>query len=227
MDALNPSRLGTKQHWDDVYKTELLNYAENGDEGEIWFGTQAVDKMIKWASEHMPASQNPLTLEIGCGNGTLLFALIEAGYDPSRLCGLDYSAGAVDLARAIAAATEENTGISFAECDFLTEEPPHLPNLPPDAHWDLLLDKGTFDAIALAEKDEDGSAPVARYPARVARLLKHGGLFLITSCNFTEDELRAAFEPSGLEYHSRIQHRTITFGGKTGSSVSSVAFKKP
>ncbi|KAJ7067054.1 S-adenosyl-L-methionine-dependent methyltransferase, partial [Mycena amicta] len=214
---LNPSKLGTKGHWDDVYETELANFHEHGDEGEIWFGVQAVDKMVKWALEHVPPSKRPATLEVGSGNGTLLFALIKAGYDPTRLCGIDYSAGAVHLAQAIAATADENKGITFAECDFLTQD-------PPNEHWDLILDKGTFDAIALAAKAEDGTSPAARYPARVVRLLKPGAIFLITSCNFTEDELRTAFETSGLVYHSRIQHRTMTFGGKTGSPCSSVAF---
>jgi hypothetical protein len=79
--------------------------------------------------------------------------------------------------------------------------------------WDLLLDKGTFDAIALGEKDAAGKSPAAGYPDRVARLLKPGGFFLITceiplprwishsklglvACNFTEDELKATFTSS-------------------------------
>ncbi|KAJ7227304.1 S-adenosyl-L-methionine-dependent methyltransferase [Mycena pura] len=232
LSDLQPSKLGTKEHWDQVYETELANFHEHGDEGEIWFGVQAVEKMVKWALEHTPPSQNPSTLEVGSGNGTLLFALVDAGYDPSRLCGIDYSDAAVDLARAIAATTDTGESSTFAQCDFLTTDPPRLSNMPqeqrPDV-WDLILDKGTFDAIALAEKDDEGNSPAARYPARVARLLKPGALFLITSCNFTEDELRATFATpeTCLVYHSRIQHRTITFGGKMGSPCSSVAFIKP
>ncbi|KAF7336717.1 Protein-lysine N-methyltransferase EFM4 [Mycena venus] len=230
---LQPSKLGSKEHWDHVYETELANFQEHGDEGEIWFGVQSVEKMVKWALEHVPPSQNPSILEVGTGNGTLLFALADAGYDSSLLCGIDYSADAVKLARAIAATTEGGDAITFAECDFLTADPPRPPHAPPADQppdsWDLLLDKGTFDAIALAEKDEDGKSPAARYPARVARLLKPGASFLTTSCNFTEEELRATFETpeTGLVYHSRIQHKTFTFGGKSGSPVSSVAFMKP
>ncbi|KAJ6513118.1 S-adenosyl-L-methionine-dependent methyltransferase [Mycena sanguinolenta] len=221
---LNPSKLGTKEHWDAVYDTELAIFNDTGDEGEIWFGTHSVDKMVAWALAHVPPSDNPSILEIGAGNGTLLFALAEAGYDAARMCGIDYSAAAVDLARAIAESSESGAGVTFAECDFLTADPPPPPS---DGGWDLLLDKGTFDAIALGEKDADGTSPAARYPPRVARLLKPGGRFLITSCNFTEDELRAAFATpeTNLVYHSRIQHKTFTFGGKSGSEVSSVAFE--
>jgi SAM-dependent methyltransferase len=139
--------------------------------------------MVKWALEHVPPTQNASILEVGSGNGTLLFALAEADYDPSLICGIDYSVDAVNLARAIAATTDACDSITFAECDFLTTDPPRLPCMPPEQTpdvWDLILDKGTFDAIALAEKEDDGKSPAARYPARVARLLKPGASFLIT-----------------------------------------------
>ncbi|KAJ7126873.1 S-adenosyl-L-methionine-dependent methyltransferase [Mycena epipterygia] len=232
LSDLQPSKLGRKEHWDQVYQTELTNFQEHGDEGEIWFGVQSVEKMVKWALEHVPPSQNASTLEVGSGNGTLLFALVDAGYDASYLSGIDYSPDAVNLARAIAETTDAGDSITFSECDFLATDPPRLPNMAheqqPDV-WDLLLDKGTFDAIALGDKEDGGKSPASRYPGRVARLLKPGGSFLITSCNFTEDELRTNFETpdTGLLYHSRIQHRTFTFGGKSGSPCSSVAFIKP
>ncbi|KAJ6609208.1 S-adenosyl-L-methionine-dependent methyltransferase [Mycena sp. CBHHK59/15] len=224
---LQPSRLGRKEHWDQVYEAELANFQEHGDEGEIWFGAQSVEKMVKWVLEHAPPSQDASILEVGSGNGTLLFALVDAGYEPTRLSGIDYSADAINLASAIAATTNNCESIAFSLCDFLATDPPRLPHM--EQGWDLMLDKGTYDAIALAEKEEGGKSPASRYPGRVAVLLKPGGMFLMTSCNFTEDELRANFETpeTGLVYHSRIQHRTYTFGGRSGSPCSSVAFKKP
>ncbi|KAJ7928917.1 hypothetical protein B0H13DRAFT_2228849 [Mycena leptocephala] len=200
---LQPSKLGSKEHWDHVYETELANFQEHGDEGEIWFGVQSVEKMVKWALEHVPPTQNASILEVGSGNGTLFV-------------------DAVNLARAIAATTDAGDSI----------HPPRLPCMPPEQTRTLgsNLRQGTFDAIALAEKEDDGKSPAARYPARVARLLNLVPVSsLLVSCNFTEDELRANFETpeTGLVYHSRIQHRTITFGGKSGSSTSSVAFMKP
>ncbi len=45
------------------------------------------------------------------------------------------------------------------------------------------MDKGTFDAIALS----DDKSARAKYVKSVRSLVEpHGGLFLITSCNFTE-----------------------------------------
>jgi len=100
--------------------------------------------------------------------------------------------------------------------------------LQENTDWDLIMDKGTFDAIGLMEKDINGIPPADGYPLRIGRLLKPGGYFLITSCNFTEEELIAKFASpqTGLTYHSRIQHATYTYGGKSGSICSSVAFWK-
>lgn len=135
--------------------------------------------MVEWVAEHRPISTRPFILEVGSGNGTLLLALFEEGYSPTRLCGIDYSPDAVKLSSAIAESRGAAT-IRFGVCDFLTEEPPVLSGMPQDATWDILLDKGTYDAIALAKKDENGESPAAKYPERVARLLQPGGLFLIT-----------------------------------------------
>ncbi|KAF8813323.1 S-adenosyl-L-methionine-dependent methyltransferase [Phlegmacium glaucopus] len=227
---LQPSKLGTKEHWDSVYQEELANFEEIGDEGEIWFGAETINKMVEWSLENIPPSSSASVLEIGSGNGTLLFGLLDAGYDPARLSGIDYSPGAVVLSSQIAQ-TRGGSMISFSECDFLKDDPP-LPGIYRLAFridvWDLILDKGTYDAIALGQKDDQGRSPSVNYPDRAARLLKPGGYFLITSCNFTEDELKSNFATpeTGLTYHSRIQHPTYTFGGKSGSICSSVAFKK-
>lgn len=142
--------------------------------------------MADWVLEHVPPETRPYVLEVGSGNGTLLFALRATGYDGARLAGVDYSLDAVKLARLIAADRGSEDGlISFSECDFLSEVPAPVAGLGSSVEgWDLLLDKGTYDAIALGEKDADGKSPVAGYPARVSKLLKDGGHFLITCVCF-------------------------------------------
>jgi SAM-dependent methyltransferase len=189
------------------------------------FGLESVEKIVEWASKHVPSSCDPSILEVGSGNGTLLFALVENGYAPDKILGIDYSFDAILLARSIAASRGYER-LSFAVCDFLKESPSPLhPAQESSSHlWDLLLDKGTFDAIALSEKDEDGTSPAIHYPVHVANLLKAGAFFLITcmlvfayhsttiqpryvdwsitACNFTEDELRTIFAntKTGLLY---------------------------
>ncbi|KAG8970538.1 hypothetical protein FRC03_006667 [Tulasnella sp. 419] len=224
-----PSRLGTKEHWDSVYDLELKNFQDDSDdEGEIWFGKDSMKKMVKWALEHKPPSGSPFVLDIGCGNGALCIALVEAGYDPNHILGVDYSAGSVQLSQAIAT-RKSIQNLTFGTLDFLREDPQSLSGmLNSTGGWDLLLDKGTFDAIALSEKDSGGETSVDIYPSRVERLLKPGGAFLITSCNFTEEELISRFGDAkyGLKYHSKIEHKKFSFGGKTGNVVSTVAFVK-
>jgi hypothetical protein len=56
------------------------------------------------------------------------------------------------------------------------------------------LDKGTFDAITLYpyeinEGEEKGNHPKDIYSSKVHSLLNINGYFLITSCNFTKEEL--------------------------------------
>jgi hypothetical protein len=53
--------------------------------------------------------------------------------------------------------------------------------------YDLLLDKGTFDAISLME--DFGSEIRERYLKTTCNLLKEDGLFLITTCNWTCEEI--------------------------------------
>ena len=136
--------------------------------------------MVDWAQENVPVSSDPRILEIGSGNGTLLFALRDAGYTPQYLSGLDYSSDAVKLARMVAQ-TRNSEEVGFHVCNFLSELPPPASGrLDPLGGWDLLLDKGTYDAIALEEKDASGGCPVVAYPMRASRLLREGGYFLIT-----------------------------------------------
>ncbi|TBU48861.1 S-adenosyl-L-methionine-dependent methyltransferase [Dichomitus squalens] len=232
---LQPSKLGTKEHWDNVYSSELTNFEEIGDEGEVWFGEDSVEKMVDWALENVRPEGSPFILEVGAGNGNLLFALCEAGYDPNRILGVDYSPDAVKLAQAIAhakATSRDADKITFAVCDFLQDDVVPLQGMIPEvrsiASWDLVLDKGTFDAIVLAEKDEGGRTPAEGYPARIGRVVKPNGFFLITSCNFTEEELKAKFAnaETGLQCHSRVPWPTFSFGGHSGNVYSTVAFQK-
>ncbi|KAF9520920.1 hypothetical protein BS47DRAFT_1323469 [Hydnum rufescens UP504] len=237
---LQPSRLGTKEHWDDVYRKEVQNFEDFGDEGEVWFGEDVAEKMVEWCLEHVPPPSKPFCLDVGTGNGSLLLELAENGYEQTRLMGVDYSEDSIKLARYIAS-LRHRFSCTFSCADFLGDTLPlTLPSMPPslpppesapsspEGQWDLLLDKGTYDAMALADRLPDGSILTDKYPTRVNTLLKEGGFFLITSCNFTEEELKEAFSrpSSGLTYHSRVSHPTFSFGGKMGSTVSTVAFCK-
>ncbi len=198
-----------------MYAREVAVFADTGDVGEVWFGEQVLERMADWlVNQHVPS---PLpaswrALELGCGNGTLLVALAERGVPESMLHGVDYSSGALALARGVALRAGFPK-LSFAQRDLAN-------GVDSDAGtWPLVLDKGTFDAIAL---DTDRSLFHA-FPRLVAKLLAPAGRFVITSCNFTHPELSALFAPA-LSPLALLEHDEISFGGGSGSAVTTAAF---
>ena len=115
---------------------------------------------------------------------------------------------------------------------------------PSDAGWDVVLDKGTFDAVSLsAERDGQGRRLCEGYGERVLALLRRGGIFVVTSCNWTEKELREWFEGAGagtetetktrqttgrarLRLVGRIEYPSFSFGGVKGQTISTLCFEK-
>lgn len=222
-------------------------------------------------------------LDLGTGNGALLFALRDDGWAGPML-GVDYSAQSVRFARRIERARrkglsgfgsgdgdgdgdgdgaekvdkegeeedgdedgegedEEEVDVHFAEHDILHDPATALldarfsPSV--SAGWDVVLDKGTFDAVSLsaetllldsaattnptattndttttttttstsnAATDTSTSTASPRprrvneiYGSRILPLVREGGLFLVTSCNWTEAELRSWFEDGAVQ----------------------------
>jgi hypothetical protein len=93
--------------------------------------------------------------------------------------------------------------------------------------YQVALDKGTFDAISLATAEDVGLSDVPRnlYVPMVKDLLMDGGLLIITSCNFTKDEVVKHFEGHFTCIDS-IKYPVFQFGGKVGSTVSTCILKK-
>jgi EEF1A lysine methyltransferase 2 len=166
------------------------------------------------------------------------------------MLGVDYSARSVELAKQIATARrEESDGaqeesinvVEFTEWDVLSG--PWFTTLNGEQEtnggWDIVLDKGTFDAICLSEeKDAHGRRICEGYGDRVLRLVRPGGLFLVTSCNWTEAELKSWFENNAGNGNGdtenlgrfvqvgRVQYRSFSFGGIQGQTISSVCFQR-
>jgi hypothetical protein len=96
-----------------------------------------------------------------------------------------------------------------------------------DGAVDLVVDKGTLDAIGLSA---GGAAARASYAATCCRVLRPGGLLVITSCNSTADELAAEFggrpESSFQEVDRVRTYPVFRFGGVEGTRVATVAFRR-
>ena len=75
----------------------------------------------------------------------------------------------------------------------------------------------------------------------VRPFLKTGGFLIITSCNWTNDELKSHFVGSGrthsyraatsfnpcvdYELHSEVKQPSFKFGGQVGQTIATVGFR--
>ncbi|KAF2171927.1 hypothetical protein M409DRAFT_18158 [Zasmidium cellare ATCC 36951] len=241
---LDPSELGTKEYWEAAYTRELHNNTEDADdEGIIWFDeSNAEDTVLKKLASYVESEESDgrgilvpnqtSFLDLGTGNGHMLFALREdededgeVRWPGARLVGVDYSPKSVELARQLDVqrrGDDEATEILFEQWDLLGEEPGDWL----DGGFDVLLDKGTFDAISLMPHDGASPHPCEVYREKVVPLIKPGRFLLITSCNWTKDELVSWLAPKGgaLELFDEAKYPTFTFGGQTGQSVVTLVF---
>lgn len=126
---------------------------------------------------------------------------------------------------------DKGATLQFSHWNILTSPP--LPSWPSNASgevigFDIVLDKGTFDAVSLSnELDDTGRRVVEGYRDRVEKLVRRGGWFVVTSCNWTEEELVGWFEtPGGLERCGRVEYPVFRYGGRVGQSVWSVVFRR-
>ncbi|XP_074502252.1 EEF1A lysine methyltransferase 2 [Sebastes fasciatus] len=207
-----PSKLGTKEYWEEAYQKELETFTDIGDVGEIWFGEESMSRVLRWM-DRAEIPENAAILDIGTGNGAFLVELAGHGY--RNLTGIDYSAASVELARNVLQA-EDLTDITVKEMDFLNCEGKLK-------GFDVCIDKGTFDAISLnPDNSKDGKK---LYVQAVKDALKDKGFFAITSCNWTKEQLLDRFS-EGFEFVQELPTPSFQFGGKTGNSTTALIFKR-
>lgn len=162
----------------------------------------------------------------------MLFSLCEEEDDDGDpwcgdMVGVDYSSTSVQLARRVAAQRHDLRRLpQFEQWDILTD--------PPDPDWlkdgfDVILDKGTFDAISLMQR-QGSQHPCEIYRSKVTPLMKPGAFLFVTSCNWTKDELISWLTPpengGELRFYDEAAYPTFTFGGKEGQSVVTVICRR-
>lgn len=165
---------------------------------------------------------------------------------------MDYSEKSVALARQIAGKSKEHEhehdehehddeeadeaaeAVAFSVWDVLNSSYDTVLSGAQADGWDVVLDKGTFDAISLSEeRNVDGRRICEGYKGRVIKLVKRGGLFLVTSCNWTEQELEGWFGPGSGEVEGasfvrvgRVTYPSFSFGGVKGQTISTLCFQR-
>lgn len=208
-EELNESELGRIEYWEKCYKDELKQFERFGDAGEIWFGHDIVNRLKKWFKNTNHIKQEANIVDLGCGNGMLLIELATEGF--KNLTGLDYSENAITLCKQVAEKHKMN--INFIQCDILEVL---------NSEYDVILDKGTYDAISLSE---NAKVNRTKYKHNVHCSLHSDGFFIITSCNWTQSELVDFFKPHFCLLEV-IPTPQFTFGGKVGNVVTICVFKK-
>ena len=155
----------------------------------------------------------------------MLFSLQDEEWS-GPLLGVDYSETSVRLARQIGLQRgEEGAAVRFEEWDILNQQPGQWL----EDGFDAVLDKGTFDAISLSsETDQQGRRICETYRDRITPLIRPGHFFIITSCNWTRDELLNWFVAADgqLEFFDEAKYPIFTFGGHQGQSVCTLIFKR-
>jgi EEF1A lysine methyltransferase 2 len=227
------------------------------DEGTIWFSESNAEEKVRSKLSELsqegelhkaPRDEIEATsfLDLGTGNGHMLLALRESGWK-GRMLGIDYSVPSVKLAENIeqkwrageieldvdvdsddegeeeADTSSGRLPVEFKQADILSNEPhPWLGD-----GFDVVLDKGTFDAISLSgQQDADGHRLNELYQAKVEKMVKPGGLLVVVSCNWTEDELRSWLAKGQLEECDRVEYPSFQFGGQKGSQICTLLFRR-
>ncbi|KAJ3700770.1 hypothetical protein LUZ61_004475 [Rhynchospora tenuis] len=165
---------------DATYAEDLANFQEHGHAGELCFGSEVLDVLVRWTKDlclggaHQDLSTCSV-LDVGTGNGRLLQELSKQGFND--LTGIDFSEAAIEVARNLA------NREGFPHVNFLVDD---VLETKLEKKFQLVLDKGTLDAIAL---HPDGPVKRMMYWESVSRLVAPGGILIITSCSSTKDEL--------------------------------------
>ena len=131
-----------------------------------------------------------------------LVELVKQGFE--ELLGIDYSEKAVDLAREI---LKENNmpRVELKVCDVLDSKNFDLP-----ANFKLAHDKGTYDAISL--NPENPASKRQKYIENVYRILLPSGYLVLTSCNWTKEEIEKHFQNCKLyQINNNKLHLLLSF----------------
>ncbi|XP_070989044.1 EEF1A lysine methyltransferase 4 isoform X1 [Oncorhynchus clarkii lewisi] len=163
------SRYKDVDYWDERYKTE---------KSFEWFGD--FSKFQHLLQRHV--LKDDAILVLGCGNSSMSSDMYDAGYH--SITNIDYSSVCIDTMSARHDAT----------CPGMTWHQMDARQLSfTDASYDVVLEKGTLDAMLVEEKDpwkvsSETACLIDQVLREVSRVLKPGGRFL--SVTFAQPHFR-------------------------------------
>ncbi|CAE7035928.1 EEF1AKNMT [Symbiodinium natans] len=160
---------GTQQYWEEFYSSD----AADAEEFEWFCGYEDLRPFFRhFADSLISRTQQTRLLVAGCGNSRLTFdvyddVVADEGL-PVDIWNVDYAEAALDRLRGIADGRAMNWAVAdltnLSEQDF------------PTASFDIVLDKGTMDALFCA-----GSDAVAAATREMHRILRPGGRMIMVS----------------------------------------------
>ena len=221
--------------------------AHSGGGGEIWYGVDVTDNMVDLVTPFCTAGAR--VLDVGTGNGDLLARLSASGATSALafFLGTDYCFDAVQLAQGLVlrrqrdrqhvtqkqgeGGQEANLGAAaagFGCCEFLVDDILHtsLGGASAGGNFDVIMDKGTLDALSCKFDDLRGTRLVQQYLATLAGLGTPGrAVFVLTSANFTRMELCGVLGAAGWEYVQHVPYPRFSFGGGSGTHVNTTLYR--
>ncbi|HUS10196.1 MAG TPA: methyltransferase domain-containing protein [Pyrinomonadaceae bacterium] len=151
---------------------------------------------------HFPRDRNSRILDLGCGSGTLLYFLREAGY--TFLCGVDNSTEQIEQARML----------GFSEVR--QEDVFNFLSSAPSASFDVVA---AFDIIEHLTKSE-----LLLFADEIHRTLAPGGLWIIHAPN-AEGFLGSRIRYSDLTHEQAFTPASIEQLGRAAGFRSSECFE--
>ncbi|KAJ1488593.1 S-adenosyl-L-methionine-dependent methyltransferase, partial [Baffinella frigidus] len=150
----------TKEYWEKFHRKQ-------GEKPFEWYAS--LPEFEALLLDSVTSASHPRVLVPGCGDSALCAELSDAGF--REVVGLDFSPAAVS--KCLRTWPTSETGPRFM-CADMTQN-----NFPP-ARFDLVIDKGTLDAL-VSDGSQDSAARGRAALDQAARLLAPGGVLAVVS----------------------------------------------